>query len=117
MFRRIYHRGRALAGVAAMLALLALLGWLLHGGDSARASLNAFDSAGPQPAGPGQVKVGQDYHHDTSVPLRDMPQIPVGPGTSRHEAPENPHLNISARKDMADAVVQSKMGPLAMPAP
>ncbi|HMA33472.1 MAG TPA: hypothetical protein VKY74_03245, partial [Chloroflexia bacterium] len=96
-----------------LLLVLAMVGWQLHTADSARAALPS--GPGPLPGGSGVI-VGQDYHHDTSPALRDIPISPV-PSSVRHEAPENPRLIISGRKDVLDTVVQHTLSPLAMPAP
>src|SRR5689334_14518315 len=62
------------------------------------------------------VLVGQDYHHDTSSPLRDMPAIPYK-GTAEHEANLNPLLK-RLHKDAPDgSLAQLQLAPLAMPTP
>ncbi len=58
--------------------------------------------------------VGHDYHHDTSPPLRDMPQIPPQPATPIEppaEANPNPSDEIG-HADVPDAsAVQRSLAP------
>ena len=61
----------------------------------------------------GGVTVGHDYRHDVSPPLRDI-RPPVSPPQHEHEANINPHIN-SAHQDQSDPVVQTSLGPAAMP--
>src|SRR5690242_6281485 len=62
------------------------------------------------------VLVGQDYHHDTSPPLRELPAIPYK-GAAEHEANLNPLLK-HPHKDAPDgSLAQLRLAPLAMPAP
>ncbi|HEY6046229.1 MAG TPA: hypothetical protein VIU65_06465, partial [Pyrinomonadaceae bacterium] len=68
------------------------------------------DVAGASKIAPGQnqqVTVGSSYHNDTSIPLRDMKQLPVVEENQNEdrEANENPRLPNN-HVDSADPVVQ-----------
>ena len=58
------------------------------------------------------MTVGRSYHNDTSPPLRDMPQIPIGqvirPEREANKNPKIPHQH----KDAPDRVVQSQIRPV-----
>ncbi len=107
-----YHaRIRVWIILALGLLSLAGAGWLIqHPGLSQAATASTK-------GGPAAVIVGQDSHHDTSPPLRDMPVIRYKPTGAAHEGPENPRIPTGGRKDAPDTVVQRIMAPLAMPAP
>src|SRR5436305_2080644 len=60
--------------------------------------------AGKPPAS--GIIVGQDYHHDTSPPLSEMPQLPVKALPERDAESRNPFY-ASVHKDAPDGAVQS----------
>ena len=65
------------------------------------------------------VTAGHSYHNDTSMPLRDMQQLPIKPrivdGEPR-EANPNP-VNPKTHVDAEDTIVQSFLAPDMMPTP
>ncbi len=83
-------------------------------------NLLSSKASGASPAGSTQsgVTVGQSYHNDTSPPLRDMPQVPIKPGSER-EAAANPHMSflMDGHINQLDPVVQKIIAPMAAPAP
>ncbi len=116
MFPRNSGSVRVWIALVAGLLLLAGAGWLIRDPRAAQAALGTGPAPGAQTTANGVI-VGQDYHHDTSPPLRTMPQIPYLPKGNPHEGNENPRIRISLRKDVSDAsAVQRSLAPLAMPA-
>ncbi len=66
------------------------------------------------PAGNGMV-VGHDYYHDTTtIPLRDMPQLPIQ-SPAEHETSPNPGTGIAHRNVPDASARQHNLSPLAMP--
>lgn len=98
-------------------ALSAVLGVVLALIAAAGLASAGSGGIGPDKAGTG-IEVGQETHHDLSLPLRDMKPLPVLPSADRHEANENPLiLDVSALEQHVDPVAQTEMAPAAMPAP
>src|SRR5438132_14029474 len=87
-------------GWAILLLLLGEVGWLVRDSSGAQAALSTNLSANVNGTA-GEVIVGRDSHHDTSPPLRDIPQSPPSKGNPRM-GPENPRIP-NAHKDLPDA--------------
>jgi hypothetical protein len=60
--------------------------------------------------------VGRSYHNDTSLPLRRMPALPMGPTREHIEANPNPKLKIR-HQDRQDRTVQQRLASPNMPSP
>jgi hypothetical protein len=119
---------RALVAVVILLALAVPLRSQLTGSGVAGRLAPEADS-GPTPAQmptgsepvdmPGGITVGQDYHHDLSRPLRDLPIIHL-PATAPHQVgagdADAASLPINGHVNQADTVVQKDAGSGTMPA-
>src|SRR5437762_8147554 len=128
-------RPRTLAGLLAVLLLIAGLALVLRGDAGPAQAIGGFGPRLGHPAGggvsapgaalpPGQasrktypngVTVIQEVHHDTSPPLRDIAPVPMPPG--EQEGPENPRPPFVPTGLVKDPVVQTWFGALAMPTP
>jgi hypothetical protein len=66
-----------------------------------------------------RITVGRSYHNDTSIPLREMRQLPIKPRPLEDEEREaNPNpTNPKTHIDGEDTVVQSFLAPDVMPTP
>jgi hypothetical protein len=123
--RRTVARGGVLF-FGALVFLLSLGVSVVLAGGSATPTSNA-PSAGKAVSGDGAataaprrlangVMVGRSYHNDTSLALRRMPKLPMGPAKEHTEANPNPKLKIP-HQDRQDPTVQRNLPAPNMPSP
>ena len=115
--RRTFARGGVLLVGFVVLVLSVGAGVVLAGGSpigSGKTAGNSAGDTGPALQKAGDVWVGHSYHNDSTVSLRRMPALPMGPTKEHTEANPNPALNIKHR-DRQDHSVQRSLAAPNMP--
>ena len=115
--RRTFARGGVLLVGFVVLVLSVGAGMVLAGGSpigSGKTAANSAGDTGPALQKAGDVWVGHSYHNDSTVSLRRMPALPMGPTKEHTEANPNPALNIKHR-DQQDRSVQRSLAAPNMP--